>query len=196
MDSSFVAPEGHPLPDLPCKNGLFERTDGPVDIRRLDISVTLTQEARADLPPVSEQTHEQMADAGWPERVLADIGSEAEANIYKNANLEPEEINGKPALVRSDIDLDQKDVFGKSNLERMQAGLAPLDANKQPIELHHIGQKQESCLAELTFSEHRGTGNDNILHNKRQESAIDRPGFARERAEHWMARAADFEARG
>lgn len=172
----------------------YERTEGQIDIRRLDVSVLITQETRSELPPLSDETRKILQGANWPEAVINDLTSEAEAKIYLDARLEPrDDVNGKPALVRTDIDPDQKDSMGQTNLERMQSGRAPLDKEGKPIELHHVGQKQDSCLAELTRGEHTGNGNDNILHNKTKESEINRDGFAKERAEHWKARAEDFE---
>jgi hypothetical protein len=165
-----------------------------LDIKRLDISILLTQETRHELPPMSEGTRERLMEAGWSEVVIDAIGSEAEASVYDEADIKAKDVNGKPALVRTDINYDQTDVFGQTNLERMQNGRAPLDAENRPIELHHIGQTRDAPLAELTRDEHRGSGNDNILHNKRQESEIDRDGFGREREDHWKARAAEIEA--
>ena len=111
-----------------------------------------------------------------------------EYEIYKKADLEEKEINGKKCLVRKDIDLEQKDSMGRTNSERMEKGLPPLDKNGRPIELHHIGQKPNSPLAELTTSEHRDKGNDIVLHDKKKESEIDRDKFAEERSEHWKNR--------
>ncbi len=194
MIDQSVIDRGGGMNEIPWGKGQMERTEVQIDTRSLDTPMHVTQETRGDLPPVSEDTRTELIDSGWPESLVNDIGSEAEANIYKDAGLEAKEINGKPALVRTDIDLEQKDFFGTTNLERMEAGLAPLDKNGRPIDLHHIGQRQDSCLAELTRAEHCGSGNDNVLHNKRQESMINRDGFAKERAEHWKARAADFNA--
>lgn len=194
MDQSVIGRDGGGRNEIPWGKGPIERTEVNVDIRRLDTAVHVTQETRGELPPVSEDTRAELIDSGWPESLVDDIGSEAEANIYKDAGLEAKEVNGKPALVRTDIDLEQKDIFGATNLERMEAGLAPLDKNSKPIDLHHIGQRQDSSLAELTKAEHCGSGNDNVLHNKRQESTINRDGFAKERAEHWKARAAELKA--
>ncbi|MFY0183574.1 HNH/ENDO VII family nuclease [Stenotrophomonas sp. PUT21] len=194
MDQSVVGRDGAGRNEIPWGKGPMERTEVQIDIRRLDVTVHVTQETRGELPPVSEDTRNELKDNGWPESLVDDLGSEAEANIYKGAGLEAKEVNGKPALVRTDIDLEKQDIFGATNLERMTAGLPPLDQNGRPIELHHIGQRQDSSLAELTKAEHCGSGNDNVLHNKRQESTINRDGFAKERAEHWKARAADFKA--
>ena len=52
----------------------------------------------------------------------------------------------------------------------------------------------DSPLAELTRNEHRGKGNDTVLHNKQKESEINREDFAKERAEHWKARAEQLES--
>jgi hypothetical protein len=177
--------------DQPCRLEILARDifDKAQAIEILDQPFILTQETRHDLPPLSTETRIRLENYGVPASVLDSIGSEAEANIYESANLEYEVINGKAALIRTDIDYNQKDIFGNTNLERMQEGRAPLDANGKPIELHHIGQKSDSPLAELSSAEHRSNGNDNILHNKLKESEIDRNDFNQERKEHWMARA-------
>ncbi|KXY32634.1 HNH/ENDO VII family nuclease [Bacillus cereus] len=117
--------------------------------------------------------------------------SDAEVAIYKDAGLELKEINGREVLQRTDIDYDAVDAFGQTNLERMAEGKAPLVDGK-PIELHHIGQKMESPLAELTRNEHRGPGNDTILHDKLKESEINRTQFNAEKEAHWKTRAAQI----
>lgn len=159
----------------------------------LDRPIVLTQETRPELAQMSPQTRERLEQLGVPKEILDAIGSEAEAKIYEGANLEPTEVNGKAALIRTDIDYDQKDAMGNTNLDRMKSGRAPLDANGKPIELHHIGQKPDSPLAELTSAEHRGNGNDNVLHNKQKESEINREDFDKERKDYWKARAEQIE---
>jgi hypothetical protein len=170
-----------------------EMPDRCLIVVELDRPIVLTQETRLELPQMSPETRERLELLGVPKEVLDAIGSEAEAKIYEGANLEPAEINGKDALIRTDIDYDQKDAMGTTNLDRMKSGRAPLDANGKPIELHHIGQKQDSPLAELTSAEHRGNGNDNVLHNKQKESEINREDFDKERKDYWKARAEQIE---
>ncbi len=92
-------------------------------------------------------------------------------------------------MVRNDIDMNQKDEMGRTNKERMEQGLSPISKNGETIELHHIGQHSDSPLAELTTSEHRGQGNDSILHDKTKESEIDRNKFNKEKETHWENRA-------
>lgn len=170
-----------------------EMPDRCLIVVELDRPIVLTQETRLELPEMSSETRERLELLGVPKEVLDAIGSEAEAKIYEGANLEPAEVNGKDALIRTDIDYDQKDAMGTTNLDRMKSGRAPLDANGKPIELHHIGQKQDSPLAELTSAEHRGNGNDNVLHNKQKESEINREDFDKERKDYWKARAEQIE---
>ena len=143
-------------------------------------------EARKELSDEEKQKIKE--ETGWSDEIIDAISSMEEYEIYKKADLEEKEINGKKCLVRKDIDLEQKDSMVRTNSERMEKGLPPLDKNGRPIELHHIGQKSDSPLAELTTSEHRGKGNDTVLHDKKKESEIDRDKFAEERSEHWKNR--------
>jgi hypothetical protein len=182
--------------EVPSNLALLAREvpDRCLNVAELDRPVVLTQETRLELPQMSPETRARLEQLGVPKEVLDAIGSEAEAKIYEEANLEPAEVNGKEALIRTDIDYDQKDALGTTNLDRMKSGRAPLDANGKPIELHHIGQKQDSPLAELTSAEHRGNGNDNVLHNKQKESEINREDFDKERKDYWKARAEQIES--
>ena len=129
-------------------------------------------------------------ETGWPDEIIDSIKSLEEAQIYIDANLKVSEINGKICLTRTDIDLEQKDEFGRTNKERMENGQPPLTKSGETIELHHIGQQADSPLAELTTQEHRGTGYDLILHDKQKESEIDRNVFKKEREQHWKDQAA------
>ncbi len=128
---------------------------------------------------------------GWSDDIIDNIRNMKEAEIYIDANLKEVEINGKKCLIKTDIDWNQKDKMGRTNKERVEGepSYSPVDKNGKPIELHHIGQKQDSPLAELTAKEHIGKGNYTILHNKDIRSEIDRKEFDKERKEHWKTRA-------
>ncbi len=130
---------------------------------------------------------------GWSDEILDAISSWEEAEIYMKAGLKEVEINGKNCLIRDDIDLDQKDEDGITNRERMERGRPPITKEGQEVELHHIGQKQDSPLAELTTEQHRGVGNDTILHDKTKETEIDRNEFGKERRDHWKGRVGSIE---
>jgi hypothetical protein len=84
--------------------------------------------------------------------------------------------------VRSDINLSRVDEYGRTNLERMLSGKAPLDSTGKPFELHHIGQKNNGSLAILTSKEHDAAS----LHGFVSKSEIDRDAFnATRKPEFW-----------
>ncbi|QWH39341.1 HNH/ENDO VII family nuclease [Bacillus mycoides] len=119
--------------------------------------------------------------------------SDEERKIYRNVNVEAGEVNERECLTRTDIDYDAVDGRGRTNLERMSDGKPPL-IDGELVELHHIGQKQDAPLAELTQLEHRGPGNYGILHDSKIDSEIDRNEFKKEREQHWKARAEEILA--
>lgn len=125
----------------------------------------------------------------YSERVNDFIRSSDELQIYENADLKEATVGDKDALIRDDIDYDAIDDDGLSNLDRMSKGKPPLDADGRPIELHHVGQKPDSPLAELRFEEHRSKENNSILHDNSNDSLIDRSEFQKEKKEYWQARA-------
>ena len=194
----FKMPEVNDLPPIDGKNKTQEAKDiksmPPVSDLPPVNDTQEKSETKNELTPLSEQSKAELKEKGYPDTVIENIGSEEEKNIYENADLTPKEVNGRYVLVKSDIDLNLEDDFGRTNLDRMKQGLAPLDRNGNPIELHHVGQKMDSPLAELTRDEHRGKGNDTVLHNKQKESEINREDFAKERAEYWKARAEQLES--
>lgn len=128
----------------------------------------------------------------YSSEINENIRSVDELQVYIDADLHEQLVGEKSALVRSDIDLDARDDDGNTNIERMQNGKPPLDKEGNPIELHHIGQKSDSPLAELTRDEHRGTENTSILHDNTNESQIDRADFQKEKREYWKARAEEI----
>ena len=161
------------------KDDIFSEDNSELADSDENASEGLTNEEKAK---IQEET-------GWSDEIIDAISSMEEYEIYKNAGLQEAEIGGKKCLVRNDIDWNQKDAMGRTNRERAEQGLSPINKDGKVIELHHIGQHADSPLAELTPEEHRGKGNDNILHDKTKESEIDRQAFAEERSEHWEARA-------
>ncbi|HHZ8502911.1 TPA: HNH/ENDO VII family nuclease [Morganella morganii] len=165
-----------------------------INIEELDKPVNL-ELPRNELTPLSEETKEVLSEEGYTDEVIESINSEEEAVIYQDAGLECQTVNGNDALINTEIDPDQTDALGDTNLGRMEKGKSPLDANGKPIELHHVGQRADSPLAELTHAQHMEGGNNTILHDTTKESEIDRSAFAKEREAHWKARAEEIKQR-
>jgi hypothetical protein len=124
-------------------------------------------------------------DSKYPLDVIEQFKSMEEYNVYKNAGLKPQMVNGRTALTQK-IDLDYKSELGGktvTNLERMQEGYAPIDpASGSPYELHHINQDPNGTLAVLSKAQHDSKG----LHIMK-ESEIDRDAFDKIRKEFWKS---------
>lgn len=142
-------------------------------------------------PGLTEQEKEKIKEqTGWSDKILDSIRSMEEAEIYMEADLKEVEIGDEKCLIRDDIDWNQVDEKGRTNQERVERGLAPLDQKGDAIQLHHIGQRADSLLAELTFEEHRCDGNDTILHDKTKETETHGAGntWDSERQNYWKER--------
>lgn len=127
-------------------------------------------------------------ESGYPLDVIKGFKSMEQYEICQKAGLKPALVNGKTALVRN-IDITKVvDDYGRTNLQRMQQGLAAIDpATGQSYQLHHIGQKMDSTLAILTESEHMQGGNNTIWHELGKASEIDRKVFDKQREAFWKA---------
>lgn len=108
----------------------------------------------------------------WPLDRISDFQNFEQYEIVRDSGLYGKVIDGKQAIVR-DIDLDFV-MDGKSNLDRMLEGSAPIDPETGiRYELHHMGQTQDATIAILTREEHRGVGNHSIWHDLISPSQVD-----------------------
>lgn len=137
--------------------------------------------------PTTEKLKEQSI---YSDNTTNYIRSNEEYNLYNDIGLKEKEVNGKTILQRSDIDPNLKDAFGKTNNERMIQGKAPIGNDGKAVELHHVGQKQDSPLAELTYTEHKQ--NSHILHDNDPSEVNHGNIWAKEKSEIWKERSKDF----
>lgn len=136
-------------------------------------------------------------ETGWSDEIIDNIKNMKQYEVLKNAGLKEIEINGRKCLIKENIDLDYTDEDGVTNRERMARGLAPLDSKTgKPLELHHLLQKADSPLVELTEEEHRtgeyedGKKNQSLWHDNTKETEVHGEGnnWDQERKAHWKAR--------
>ncbi|MFF1379118.1 HNH/ENDO VII family nuclease [Streptomyces sp. NPDC058308] len=106
------------------------------------------------------------------------------------------EYRGQRVYQRDDLVLNNpeaiqaRDRYGRSNLKRMQQGLAPLGPDGRPMNVHHMLQTEDGPMAELTHSMH--FGNYHQLHWKsgtKIPSGINREEFDLWRKQYWKDRA-------
>lgn len=150
--------------------GLFKATEGGLTMNKVAI---LQKETK------------------YPLDVIKNFHSLEEGDALRAACPRTMMVDGKIALVQ-DIDLNYvDDVTGKTNLQLMKEGKAPIDPmTKEPFELHHIGQQVDSPLAVLNWEQHRGKGSFKTLHeflNKvGSENPSCVPGWDKQRADFWI----------
>jgi type VI secretion system secreted protein VgrG len=102
---------------------------------------------------------------------------------------------GTKVFQRDDlIDLRDADKTGRTNLQRMQKGLAPIGPDGVPVNLHHTIQSDKGSVAEVSDTFHKNY--DKIIHvnPKTTPSGIDRKKFAAWKRGYWKQRAAGMEA--
>lgn len=132
----------------------------------------------------------------YPVKIIKQMHSKNEYDVYREAGLYTEIVDGKAALIQ-DIDLDyvspEPDGTLLTNLQRMAKGKAPIDPESgKPFELHHIGQKNDATLAVLTSEQHRSKETTSVLHEI-QETEIDRREFDKTRKKFWKDLAKKME---
>lgn len=123
----------------------------------------------------------------WPLDAIKNIHSIEEYNIYKEANLIPTKLADDELVFLRQIDWTLTDAYGRTNVQRVSANLAPIDATGTPFELHHIGQRADSPLAVLSWAEHHSPGNYNVLHYAEQGKDISDAAFKKQKQEVWKA---------
>ena len=124
-------------------------------------------------------------------------------------NWVPTEVMGRRVYQRNDqFDINRVDKNGRTNLQRMQRGNAPLDDTGKPIQLHHMTQEEFrrdgslGSLAEVTTDFHQQ--NYRRLHTEIGEGA--RPSYRNDpiqdrnyenyRGAYWRQRARGFQQYG
>jgi len=101
------------------------------------------------------------------------------------------EFNGKTVVQDNSLfDPNTVDAKGRTNIQRMQKGLAPVGYDGKSINIHHIDQTNNSPLTEISQTNHQQSG----LHPNTGQfpSQIDRNAFNQWRTEYWQWRANDF----
>ena len=191
----------------------IERTSRSALVKQCSLKATETNGA-AVLSKTTETKTEELTEkekakikeeTGWSDGTIESIKNMKQYEILKNAGLIEVKINGRKCLIKENIDIDYTDEDGVSNRNRITRGLAPLDSKTgKPLELHHLGQKADSPLAELTEEEHRtgeyedGKKNQSLWHDNTVETEVHGEGsnWDQERRTHWKARAERARSEG
>ncbi|MER7406591.1 RICIN domain-containing protein [Streptomyces sp. NPDC000070] len=129
-------------------------------------------------------------------RAFAAAAGGPPCKFWKLTDFQGQRVYQRDDLIRPDY-VSPDDNYGRTNLKRMQQGLAPMGPGRKgqdkPLNLHHMLQTQDGPIAEVTDAMH--FGNYGQLHWKsgsKIPSGIDRPAFDKWKQEYWKNRAKGF----
>ena len=94
------------------------------------------------------------------------------------------------------IDLGLTDAKGRTNLELMARGNAPIGPDGRPVNLHHMLQQQNEAIAELTETLHKRNHGTIHINPSSISSGINRDEFSKWKKGYWKERAKDIEGKG
>jgi hypothetical protein len=104
------------------------------------------------------------------------------------------EFKGKTVTKDNSLfDPNRVDSKGRTNIQRMEKGLAPEGYDGKPVNIHHIDQTNNGPVMEISGSSHQ-QGYSNLHQNTGQApSQINRTDFNAWRTDYWKWRANDFK---
>ena len=114
---------------------------------------------------------------------------------------DPIEFNGNKVYQRNDLfdpnfvsswKVNGKTVTG-TNLERMANGLAPIGSDGRSVNLHHMTQRQNGPIAEVTQKFHKENHSTIHVNTNTIPSGINRNKFESWKKQYWKNRAANYE---
>lgn len=104
------------------------------------------------------------------------------------------DVGGIKVYQRNDlIDIARMDIRGRTNLQRMEAGLAPIGPDGKSMNLHHTLQTMDGPIAEMTQTFHQEYSRVMHINPSSIPSGINREAFDAWRADYWRLRASDFQ---
>lgn len=102
------------------------------------------------------------------------------------------EINGKKVILDDNtFDPNFVDKQGRTNIQRMEQGLAPIGKDGKSVNIHHIDQTDAGTVMEITATNHQK--NYALLHTNtgQNPSKINRKAFNKWRRDYWKWRASN-----
>ena len=123
----------------------------------------------------------------------------------------PKEVEGRKVYQRDDLfDPSYKDDFGRTNVQRMEEGLAPVGKDGIEVNLHHLTQDEPGSMVELSSSYHSKhdrtlhiysnqwdksyKGADGIRHRySSAPNSMNRGPFNKWKKGYWKSRSKDFK---
>ena len=96
--------------------------------------------------------------------------------------------DGQSTMDNSTFDPNFVDKQGRTNVQRMEQGLAPIGRDGKSVNIHHIDQTNSGPVMEITATEHQQNYSNLHTNTGQEPSQIDRNAFSSWRKEYWQWR--------
>ena len=114
--------------------------------------------------------------------------------VTKDANKIVVEVDGKRVILDSNtFDPNKIDSVGRTNIERMEQGLAPIGKDGKSVNLHHVDQTDAGPIKEITATEHQKNYKELHSNTGQEPSKIDRKEFGKWKKKYWPWRSEHLE---
>jgi hypothetical protein len=114
--------------------------------------------------------------------------------VTKDANKIIVEVDGKRVILDSNtFDPNKIDSVGRTNIERMEQGLAPIGKDGKSVNLHHVDQTDAGPIKEITATEHQKNYKELHSNTGQEPSKIDRKEFGKWKKKYWPWRSEHLE---
>ena len=123
-----------------------------------------------------------------------DPGATPGSQIGNGGGKKTVEVNGKTVTMDNSLfDPNFVDNQGRSNVQRMDQGLAPIGTDGKSVNIHHIDQTNNGPVMEITATEHQQNYSDLHTNTGQEPSQIDRGEFNNWRREYWQWRSKNLD---
>ena len=85
------------------------------------------------------------------------------------------------------------DKQGRTNIQRMEEGLAPIGKDGKSVNLHHVDQMDNGPIQEISATSHQQNYSDLHQNTGKSPSQINRPYFNKWRSSYWEWRASQYK---
>jgi len=99
------------------------------------------------------------------------------------------DVNGKRITIDNNtFDPYFSDKRGRTNIDRMKHGLAPIGTDGKSVNIHHIDQKNDGSLMEITATEHQKNYKKLHMNTGKEKTYVNRKEFYSWRKSYWKWR--------
>lgn len=103
------------------------------------------------------------------------------------------DVNGKTVTMdNSTFDPNLVDKQGRTNVQRMEQGLAPIGTDGKSVNIHHIDQTNNGSVMEMTATEHQQNYSNLHTNTGQSPSQINRSEFNNWRRSYWEWRSSNL----